>query len=84
MSSPLLQRTVVVTPASRSTPWKARMRGSGGRWNAAPGQSLNGMRFTFAGTPRSNRARRRASSALSLTSSSITYSKNTRWREVSG
>src|SRR5262249_58162541 len=80
MSSPLLQRTVVVMPASSSTDWKARMRGSGGRWNVAPSQSLNGIRLTLAFTPRSSRANRRASSTSSLTPSRITYSKKTRCR----
>ena len=84
MSSPLLHRTVVVIPASSRIDWKARMRASGGRRKFAPSQSLNGIRFTLAFTPRRRRARRCASSVVSLTSSSITYSKNTRWREVSG
>src|SRR5262249_32948194 len=74
MSSPLLQRTVVVMPASSSTDWNARMRGSGGRWNVDPSQSLNGIRLTLAFTPRSSLASRRASSTSSLTWSSITYS----------
>ena len=78
MSSPLLQRTVVVRPASIRIAWKARMRASGGRRKSAPSQSLNGIRFTLARIPCSSRTRRRASSGLSLTFSSITYSKNTR------
>src|SRR6266567_2209098 len=84
MSSPLLQRTVVVMSASSSTDWKARMRGNGGRWNVEPSQSLKGIRLTLAFTPRNRRASRRASSTPSLTPSSITYSKNTRCRWVSG
>src|SRR5207247_1729434 len=48
MSSPLLQRTVVVMPASSRIDWKARMRASGGRRNPEAGQSLNGIRFTLA------------------------------------
>src|SRR6185436_893112 len=78
MSSPLLQRTVVVTPASSRIAWNARMRGSGERRKPEASQSLNGIRLTFARTPRSSCARRRACSGLSLTSSSMTYSKKTR------
>src|ERR671937_692715 len=84
MSSPLLQRTVVMMPASSRIDWNARIRARGGRRNPEPGQSLNGIRLTFARTPRSRRARRRASSGLSFIPSSSTYSKNTRCRGASG
>src|SRR3989449_10354661 len=67
MSSPLLQRTVVVMPASSRIDWKSRMRASGGRRNSEAGQSLNGIRFTLARTVRSRRARRWASSGASFT-----------------
>src|SRR5437867_2375770 len=84
MSSPLLQRTVVVTPLPSRIAWKARMRASGDRRNVAPSQSLNGIKFTLARTPRSRRTSRRASSSESFTPSSITYSKKTRCRGASG
>src|SRR5947209_7964518 len=84
MSSPLLHRTVVVSPASSRIDWNARIRGSAGRRNGAPSQSLKGIRLTFARTPRRSRTRRRASSGESLTASSRTYSKKTRWRGASG
>ena len=54
------------------------MRSADGRWNSGPLNGFQGMRFTFAGMPRSRRGRRSASASLSLTPASSTYSKVTR------
>ena len=75
MSRPRDLRTDTVTP------WSARMRAnwltrsSDGRSNGIPAASLSGSRFTLPLIPASSSTRRRASSGVSLTSFSRTYSK---------
>src|SRR5579875_2644298 len=84
MSWPRLSRTVACTPAARSSAWKRAMRAGGLGAKPAPGKGLKGIRFTFARSPRSHSASRRASASVSFSPASMTYSKVMRWRRGSG
>ena len=70
--------------ARRGSARSDRRASSDGRSNGMPGAAFSGIRFTFALTPASSFASRRASSGVSLTPASSTYSNVMRLRFFSG
>ena len=84
MSRPRLFRTDTVMCALASTCAKASTWSSEGRVYGMPAASFSGSRLTLAFRPLSRRTNRRASSMVSLTPASITYSNVIRLRFFSG
>ena len=77
LKRPRLSRIVACTPCRRSAARNASIAGRSVEANPLPGNALNGIRFTFAGSRywRISRTSSRASASLSFLSLSITYSK---------
>ena len=72
MSPPSLRRTVTVTPCPSRRFWNAATRRLG--FKGLSSTSLRGMRFTWAGAPRSCLASRSACQSASFTPSIMAYS----------
>src|SRR5439155_2921901 len=83
-SRPLLLRMKTSRPRLVTMLWNRRMASSEGRWKELPGNSLNGIKLILQRIFRTRCARRRASSSLSFSFFSSTYSKVRRWRGLRG